>query len=96
MVIITVPVSFADITGDFAYARLQRTQSGIATGYEPAALDAIADCARLWAAGLEPRVAPRVGPPLPPGAPRDVFLFFISGAKERAPAAAQALIARLR
>ncbi|HYC54180.1 MAG TPA: DUF72 domain-containing protein [Candidatus Binatia bacterium] len=31
-----------------------------------------------------------------PDKPRDVFLFFIDGAKERAPAAARALIARLR
>jgi uncharacterized protein YecE (DUF72 family) len=87
--------SFADVTGDFVYARLQRSQAEIATGYAPPALDAIADCARLWAAGLEPASAPRVEPPQPAGAPRDVFLFFISGAKERAPAAAQALMTRL-
>lgn len=88
--------SFADVTGDFVYARLQRSQADVATGYAPAALDAIADCARLWAAGLEPAQAPRVGAALPATAPRDVFVFFIGGAKERAPAAAQALLARLR
>src|SRR5882724_5262496 len=88
--------SFADITGGFVYARLQRSQANIATGYAPSALDAIADCARLWAAGSEPKVAPRVQAAQADAAPRDVFMFFISGAKERAPAAAQALIERLR
>jgi hypothetical protein len=34
----------------------------------------------------------RVAPPLPADATRDVFLFFISGAKERAPAAAVATL----
>jgi uncharacterized protein YecE (DUF72 family) len=87
--------SFADVTGDFFYGRLQRSQADVATGYATPALDAIADCARLWASGGEPQVAPRIEAAQPPGPPRDVFLFFISGAKERAPAAAQALIERL-
>jgi uncharacterized protein YecE (DUF72 family) len=87
--------SFADITGDFVYARLQRSSADVVTGYAAGALDAIADCARLWASGSEPLVAPRVEPAQPAGAARDVFLFFISGAKERAPAAARALIERL-
>jgi uncharacterized protein YecE (DUF72 family) len=87
--------SFADITGEFVYARLQRSNADVATGYATGALDAIADCARLWASGSEPQVAPRVEPAQPAGAAREVFLFFISGAKERAPAAARALIERL-
>jgi uncharacterized protein YecE (DUF72 family) len=87
--------SFADITGDCVYVRLQRSQADIATGYQADALDAIADCARLWASGTEPAVVPRVESAQPAGAARDVFMFFISGAKERAPAAAQALIERL-
>ena len=87
--------SFADITGDFVYARLQRSKADVATGYAAGALDAIADCARLWASGSEPQVAPRIEAAQPAGAARDVFLFFISGAKERAPAAARALIERL-
>jgi uncharacterized protein YecE (DUF72 family) len=88
--------SFADVTGDFVYARLQRSRADVATGYEPGALAAIAECARLWASGAEPAAAPRIEPAQPPAAPRDVFLFFIGGAKERAPAAARALIERLR
>ena len=87
--------SFADVTGDFVYARLMRSRAEVETGYEPAALDGIADCARAWAAGSEPDPVPRIEPVSASGAPRDVFLYFISGAKERAPAAAQALIARL-
>ncbi len=87
--------SFADVTGDFVYARLQRSKAEIPTGYDAAALDAIAECAVLWASGGEPARAPRIEPPQPAGAPRDVFLYFISGAKERAPAGAQALIARV-
>jgi uncharacterized protein YecE (DUF72 family) len=87
--------SFADITGNFVYARLQRSRSDVATGYEANALDAVADCARLWASGSGPAVVPRIEAAQPAGAARDVFMFFIGGAKERAPAAAQALIARL-
>ncbi len=32
--------SFADITGDFVYARLMRSESGVVTGYRAADLDA--------------------------------------------------------
>lgn len=84
-----------DLTGDFVYARLMRTRSEVATGFEPAALDALAACARCWQRGDEPDGLPRVEAKPAPAAPRDVFLFAISGAKERAPAAAMALIERL-
>jgi uncharacterized protein YecE (DUF72 family) len=87
--------SFADVTSDFVYGRLMRTESSIETGYPKEALDAWAARARLWAEGGEPADLPRIAPPRAPGHARDVFLFFISGAKERAPAAARALIARL-
>ena len=88
--------SFADLTGDFLYARLMSARAEVPTGYEPAALDAIAGCARCWAAGDEPAGLPRVeDPPPASGSPRDVFIFFINGAKERAPAGAMSLIERL-
>ena len=46
--------------------------------------------------GAEPADVPRVEPtPAAPTAPRDVFMYFISGAKEKAPAAAMALIHHL-
>ena len=66
-------------TADFVYARLQNCAADEATGYPAAALDGWAAQARNWANGGS----------------RDVYVFFISGAKVRAPAAAQALIERL-
>jgi len=86
--------SFADVTGDFVYVRTMRSRTELPAGYTDAELDAIAASARAWAAGREP-AAPRVAGPAPPRSARDVFVFFISAAKERNPAAAQSLIARL-
>jgi uncharacterized protein YecE (DUF72 family) len=87
--------SFADVTGDFVYARLMGTQARIETGYAAPALDAWAKRAREWAAGNEPVDLARIGEPVPTGKPRDVFVYFISAAKERNPAAAMALLSRL-
>jgi uncharacterized protein YecE (DUF72 family) len=84
----------ADLSGDFAYARLQRSREAEATGYEAAELDRWAEVARAWARGESPAGFPYVADPPPPRA-RDTYVFFISGAKERNPAAAQALIGRL-
>jgi len=88
--------SFADLTGDFVYARLMRTEAKVKTGYEPKALNRWADAAKTWAAGAEPVDVPRLAPAGKPAGSRDVFMFFISGAKERAPAAALGLIERLK
>ena len=85
----------ADITGDFVYARLMRTRSQIATGYEAAELARWAQRARDWAGGGDLGELPHIDPVAPDGSPRDVFVYFISGAKERAPAAAKALLQRL-
>ena len=87
--------SFADLTADFVYGRLMRTESKIETGYEGASLDRWAERARTWAGGGEPDDLPRVQAAPATKKPRDVFLFFISGAKERAPAAAVGLLERL-
>lgn len=87
--------SFADLTSDFVYARLMRSHSEVATGYPARELDAWAQRARLWQEGGEPSDLPRVEASAPRGKPRDVFVYFISGAKERAPAAALALVERL-
>jgi uncharacterized protein YecE (DUF72 family) len=86
--------SFADVTGDFVYVRSMRARADLPLGYTETELDAIAASARAWAAGGEP-AAPRAVAAPAPTRPRNVFLFFISAAKERNPAAAQALIARL-
>jgi uncharacterized protein YecE (DUF72 family) len=88
--------SFADATGDFVYARLRCCESAIPTGYAPEALDAWARRAREWARGGEPADLPRVDAAKPVSGGRDVFVYFINGAKERAPAAATALIDRLQ
>ena len=88
--------SFADVTADFVYARLMKSQSENASGYAPAQIDGWADAARRWSSGVEPETLPRVEPSSATRAPaRDVFLFYISGAKERAPAAAVATLAAL-
>jgi uncharacterized protein YecE (DUF72 family) len=88
--------SFADLTADFVYARLMRTRPDVDAGYPDAELDAWAGRARRWAEGGEPDDLPRIAPPqgAPPGG-RDVYLYFISAAKERNPAAAMALLRRL-
>jgi len=87
--------AIADPTADFVYARLQRSSAEETTGYGSKDLDQWAVRAGLWASGDTPGDLPHLGAP-PKAEKRDVFLFFISGAKERNPAAAQALIERLK
>jgi uncharacterized protein YecE (DUF72 family) len=69
-----------ETTADFVYAHLRRCAADEPAGYPPEALDG-------WAARLRERVAQNAC---------DCFVYFISGAKIRAPAAAQALLERLR
>lgn len=89
--------AIADVTGGFVYARLQKGQETIRTGYAPKALDAWAARVKLWAAGGAPGDLPLVDPKTKPEkTPRDVFVYFIHEAKVRMPAAALALIERLR
>jgi uncharacterized protein YecE (DUF72 family) len=89
--------SFADVTGAFVYARLMRSEASITTGYDPAALEAWASRARAWARGDDPEDLPRLetASKLAAKTPRDVYIYFISAAKERNPAAALGLIGRL-
>jgi uncharacterized protein YecE (DUF72 family) len=84
----------ADLTADFVYARLQRTEEAEPAGYAAAELDRWAMAIRDWADGRTPAGLSRVGGAGGAQVPRDVFAFVISGAKVRNPAAAQALIAR--
>jgi uncharacterized protein YecE (DUF72 family) len=88
--------AIADITSDFVYARLQRTQEAIDTGYSAADLDRWVARARLWESGGAPDDLPQVDKTAAPKTPRPVFIYMISGAKVRAPAAAMALIERLK
>ena len=88
--------AMADVTGDFVYARLQKGKDRIRTGYPPKEIEAWAKRAKLWAAGKEPAGLPRAGKTKAKAAPRDVFMYFIHEGKVRAPAAAMALIERLK
>ena len=85
----------ADPTADFVYARLQQTREDVPSGYSAPELDVWAERVRAWAHGGCPPDLPRLSD-VPPDRPRDCFVFFISGAKVRAPAAAMALIDRLQ
>ena len=87
--------NFGDVTADFVYARLMRAEASIPTGYNGVALNAWSKILRTFARGGEPTEFPRIEHRAPKAPSRDVFVFFINGAKERAPAAAQALIERL-
>ncbi|MGD9740120.1 MAG: DUF72 domain-containing protein [Bauldia sp.] len=87
--------SIADQTGEVVYARLQNAAADEPTGYPPAELDAWRGRAVQWAKGEPADGLPHVGTAAR-GAERPVFIFMINGAKERAPAAAMALIERLR
>jgi uncharacterized protein YecE (DUF72 family) len=75
--------AIVDAQSEFAYIRLMRSEAAIPTGYPPAVLDQWAQGARAWTTGSHG------------GKPRELFIYFINGAKERAPAAAQALLERL-
>lgn len=87
--------AIADVTGDFVYARLENAREEEPAGYSPAELDHWAAAAKSWADGENPPGLPYVSAEPPPRAARDAFVFFINGAKVRAPAGAKALIERL-
>lgn len=84
----------ADVTADFVYARLQRAEAKVETGYTTKDIAKWAKIAETWAEGGEPKDLARVGTSAPKKK-RDVFVYMINGAKERAPAAATALLAKL-
>jgi uncharacterized protein YecE (DUF72 family) len=84
----------ADVTAPFVYARIMGTVDKEKTGYPAKALELWARRAQAWAAGGAPEDLETVAPAAKKE-PRDVFLYVISGAKHRNPAAAMALIERL-
>ncbi|MCC4596635.1 DUF72 domain-containing protein [Xanthomonas campestris pv. phormiicola] len=87
--------SFADLSADFVYARLMRSRAALAHGYAPEELRAWAEQAQAWRRGQDPDTLPHAAMPAAKARPREVFLYFISAAKERNPAAATALLAEL-
>jgi uncharacterized protein YecE (DUF72 family) len=87
----------ADVTAPFVYARIMGPTETEEHGYSAASLDQWASRAKAWAEGGSPQDLATVTPaPKPNGAGRDVFLYVISGHKARNPAAAMALIERVR
>lgn len=86
----------ADVTADFVYARLMTGSDDVETCYEPARIDAWAQRFKTYAAGGAPSQLTFADPShAAPKADRDVFAFFISEGKVRAPAGAMALIERV-
>ena len=88
----------ADLTGDFVYMRLQTASAEHALGYSEDELDRVAADAKAWAAGEAPvgTLSYVDDPTRSAGTPRDVFIYMIAGEKVRNPAAAMALIERLK
>ena len=85
-----------DVTSDFVYSRLQKGEEKLKQGYPPKALDAWAKRAQIWAEGGEPKDLKKIDKKASAKKPRDVFMYFIHEAKVRAPAAAMALIERVK
>ncbi|MBS0472879.1 MAG: DUF72 domain-containing protein [Proteobacteria bacterium] len=84
-----------DATSDFVYCRLQETQERVETGYTAAEIKRWAEAAKAWEAGGLPKGMTAFGKPAPKKK-RDVFVYFIAGAKERNPAAAMAFLKAIR
>ena len=87
--------SIPDATSDFVYCRLQESQENAPTGYKPAELKKWAEAAKAWEAGGVPKGMKTVGK-VAPKKKRDVFVYFISGAKVRNPAAAMGFLKALK
>jgi uncharacterized protein YecE (DUF72 family) len=85
-----------DATAPFVYARIMGTQPDEPLGYSAAALDLWAKRARRWAKGGVPDDLEPAAPKGVKQAERDVYLYVISGHKVANPAAAQALIERIK
>jgi uncharacterized protein YecE (DUF72 family) len=85
----------ANLTAPFVYARIMGTTEKQGEGYSKKALDAWAERARQLAAGIVPEDLEPVETKPVAKSGHDVYLYVISGFKERNPAAAKALIARL-
>ncbi|HWK66983.1 MAG TPA: DUF72 domain-containing protein [Rhizobiaceae bacterium] len=88
--------AIADLTGDFVYARLQTGKDDNPDCYTPKALDEWAARARQWAEGGDPADLHHADPSAKAEAnPRDVFVYFITEGKVRAPHGAMAFMNRV-
>ena len=87
--------AIADPTANFIYARLQQSEAEVKTGYTPKALKQWRDDMRTWETGGVPTRFEALSKSAT-SEKRDVFAYIISGAKERAPAAAMELLKLLK
>jgi len=85
----------ADPTAPFVYARVMGTSEAEPAGYSDAAVGVWTRRARAWASGQPPEGLQPVATARAAKRGRDVFLYVISGFKERNPMAAMAMIERL-
>jgi uncharacterized protein YecE (DUF72 family) len=93
---VTYP-NIADLTADFVYLRLQQGEDSVPTAYPPKEIGAWVKRLRMFADGKQPADLPVIDAKAKPkAAPRDVFAYVIHEGKIRAPAAAMALIERLK
>jgi uncharacterized protein YecE (DUF72 family) len=86
----------ADATAPFVYVRVMGTSDAEEAGYSDDVLDRWTQRAAAWASGGSPDGIETVDRPQVAEGGRDVFLYVISGFKTRNPAAAMAMIERLR
>lgn len=86
----------ADQTAPFVYARIMGTKEKERSGYSKADLDQWAARAKAWAQGKKVVGLAVVDSKAATLQPRDVYLYVISGHKEKNPAAAMALIERVK
>ena len=85
----------ADVTAPFVYVRIMGAKEIEKLGYSGKRLDDWAANARAWADGSAPKELAILTPTPKLAKGRDVFLYVISGFKDKNPAAAMALIQRL-
>ena len=86
----------ADATAPFVYARIMGTKEKERLGYSKPDLDQWAARAKAWAQGKKVTELAMADSKAATPPPRDVFLYVISGHKEKNPAAAMALIERVK
>ncbi len=86
----------ADVTAPFVYVRIMGTSETEPAGYSSDTLDLWAQRARAWSSGKYPDGLQMVSSKPAGRGVRDVFIYVISGFKARNPAAAMAMIERLK
>lgn len=88
--------AIADLTADFVYARLQTGSDDNPDCYAPKALDEWAGRAKTWAEGGDPADLQHADTAAKADVkPRDVFVYFITEGKVRAPHGAMAFMKRV-